>query len=237
MLEELSDYGLSEKEIKIFLSSQKLGPVTANQLAVDSGVIRSTTYEILESLRQKGIISSFEKDNKLYFESISPKQLLALIQDKARKIERIIPSLESLRAKDITRPTSQVFIGKKGIQAVLEEILEKKISYWAYANSDLFEKFQYYFPNFIKRKIELKIFSRVIQEKTTITIKDRAEGKKGFREMRFSKEKLKASAFIYGDKVLFLDIANDELVGVLITDKNIADLQRQVFEIMWKDSK
>ena len=54
MLKELQDMGLSEKEAKIYLASLEIGRATADQLAKQAKIVRSTTYVQLESLMKKG---------------------------------------------------------------------------------------------------------------------------------------------------------------------------------------
>ena len=79
MREQLRKYGFSEKEIEIYLACLKLGDSTANRLSEITGIRRSTIYEVIESLKKRGIITSFRKNNKYYFSSIKPNSLINLL--------------------------------------------------------------------------------------------------------------------------------------------------------------
>ena len=55
--EILIDFGLSEHEALVYLSSLMLGPSTVNKIAKHSGVKRTTVYPVVESLKRKGIMN------------------------------------------------------------------------------------------------------------------------------------------------------------------------------------
>ena len=75
MYEELKEFGLSENEIKIYIDLLKTGTATANRLSKLSGVKRSTTYDNLNLLVNKGLVSSIIKEKVIYFEAIDPKKM------------------------------------------------------------------------------------------------------------------------------------------------------------------
>jgi len=58
MEKELQEIGLNANEAKIYLSILKLGEATANRIANLSEIARSTTYDILEKLKHRGLIKS-----------------------------------------------------------------------------------------------------------------------------------------------------------------------------------
>lgn len=237
MQEELKHYGLSEKEIKIYLSNLKLGTTTANQISIDSGVKRTTTYEVIESLKQKGIISTFKKDKKSFFEAANPKRLISILKEKQKLIENILPELEQIKQSTTEKPQAQVFIGKEGIKTIFEEILEKKMDYWISGNTDIFTKLGFYFPNFIQRRIEAGIKARVIETRSELTESHKKTAKKDNREIRFLEFKPKSQIVIYENNVAFITISDEELVGIKITNKFITETQKQLFEILWDIAK
>lgn len=69
---ELQNLGLSEKEAKVYTTSLELGPDTVQNIAKESGINRATTYVQIGTLKEKGLISEFEKGKKTYFVAESP---------------------------------------------------------------------------------------------------------------------------------------------------------------------
>ena len=96
---------------------------------------------------------------------------------------------------------------------------------------------QFYFPNYIRRRVEAKIHTRVITEKSTKTIEMLKTEKKEFRESRFIlKIDFPTINYIYGNKVAILSLEK-EIIGLIIENESIANTQKHVFELLWKIAK
>ena len=82
----LEDFGLSNKEIKVYLAALEMGTATANELSKKSGLNRSTVYDLLKALVEKGISSTVIKNNASYFEVVEPERLVSILEEKKKKI-------------------------------------------------------------------------------------------------------------------------------------------------------
>src|SRR5437868_13388020 len=119
MLKELQDMGLSEKEAKVYLAALELGPTTAEKLAIQAKVNRSTTYVQLESLMEKGLMSTYEEGKKTFFAPESPellRRLLTLKKDEVvareRDLTRFLPDLLRQFEGAGEKPVVRLFPGK-----------------------------------------------------------------------------------------------------------------------------
>ncbi len=72
--EILRDLGLTEKEIKVYLTSLSLGQSTVNAIAKKSQLNRVTCYDILKYLKEKGLVSYVIKSGVKYFEAAEPQK-------------------------------------------------------------------------------------------------------------------------------------------------------------------
>lgn len=133
MLKELQDIGLSEKEARVYLAALQLGPATADQLAKQSKIVRSTTYVQLESLMKVGLMSTYEEGKKTFFAPESPELLKRLlskqkdnINSKEKDLATFLPELLRQYEGAGERPVVRFFPGKEGITAVREEVLTTK---------------------------------------------------------------------------------------------------------------
>jgi len=61
MIEKLQQIGLSKKEAQIYLALAKKPETTANGIAKATSSNRTVTYNILQQLLEKGIITYFKK--------------------------------------------------------------------------------------------------------------------------------------------------------------------------------
>lgn len=133
MLKELQDIGLSEKEAKVYLAALEIGRATADQLAKQSKIVRSTTYVQLESLMKKGLMSTYEEGKKTFFAPESPELLKRLLvkqrEDigiKERELTDFLPDLLRQFEGAGERPVVRFFPGKEGIKLAREELLTTK---------------------------------------------------------------------------------------------------------------
>ena len=108
--EELRKYGLSEKHAKVYISLLRLGPATVNSIAEDCDLVRTSTYDILKSLREEGIVGSMVKNKIIHFEAADPEKLIQIIEGKKKHIENVIPELKKLKKEVYEIPRSETYI-------------------------------------------------------------------------------------------------------------------------------
>jgi len=86
MFEILRKIGLTESEIKVFQALSKVGSAPVSDLVQKTHLHRTNLYDILERLREKGIISSITKNNVKYFSILEPKNLLNLLEKQKKEL-------------------------------------------------------------------------------------------------------------------------------------------------------
>jgi len=236
--EALQAFGLSEKEIKIYLACLEIGTATANELAEKSYLNRSTTYDVLKSLLEKGIASKTIKEKTTHFEVALPEKLLSVLDEKKQKLTAVLKELKQLQEFTIRKPTIQVYQGKEGFKTILDDILATKQATDVISTSKIFEVMKNFFPYYIQRRTELQIPARVIQEYSQQTNTLKQTDKKDLRTTKSIQGfTINSMTFIYANKTATIKLVEKEIIGVLITDQNLADDQRKIFEILWKQAK
>ena len=82
----LNDIGLTENEVKIYLTLLKAGAVTAYELSQKSGIYRVHVYDKLEQLINKGLVTYVYEGSKKYFKAASPEKLKQYLEDKEKEL-------------------------------------------------------------------------------------------------------------------------------------------------------
>jgi sugar-specific transcriptional regulator TrmB len=127
----LTGLGLSDKEAKVYLANLTLGPATAQAIAAKATVNRPTTYVMIESLQNQGIISSHIQGKKRYFKAIEPEKLQLLIDRQTRRLaesatqlKQLLPAFETLlpNLKTSEEGTVAIYEGAQGINYWQDEI-------------------------------------------------------------------------------------------------------------------
>jgi len=240
MIEEnLKEFGLTEKEVKVYLALLKLGTALVQEVAKKAGTYRTYTYEILKSLKEKGLVSYVIKSGKQYFEVAEPEKLVNILKEKESKITGILPDLKKIYKSAVEKPKIEFYEGKEGLKTILDDLIRTKKEILVYCSTKKqLQLLRFYFPNFIKRRVKARIKTKVITERSKEALKIHEKDKEELREMKFLPENMEfpTSTNIYVNKVAILSLEKD-IVGVIIESEDIANSQRMVFDLLWKIAK
>ncbi len=240
MYEELREFGLSDNEIKIYVTLLKTGISTANRISKLTGIKRSTTYDNLSILKNKGLVSFIIKDGVCYYESIDPKKIIRLMDEKKEKLSKCVNDLILLKETNKDEGGASYFEGKTGVITILNDILDEKKELWFIGSrKKAMQAMQNYPDNFVTKRVDAGIPLRAVmsvEDKGDPSMNDKKVYK--ISNMRFLEElkEISANIFIYGDKVAFMT-TGDNLAGIIIKNKEILKQQRRIFEILWKKAE
>jgi len=235
---EIKKLGLSDKETKVYIAILKLGQAPAAEIATHSGINRATTYIILEELKNKGLISIFQKGKKTIFAVEPPERLKNLFEIEERRVKEsfsglknILLDLNKLYESRGEHPKTRLFEGDDGIDSLRDDILKTKT------------KFLYQIlPLDIKQdSTEKKSQDQKIKKLYNIPSKSIYYNKKGKifseksgkAEYKFLKDKFDTEIIIYGEKIAFINIKKNP-VGVIIDDSAVSQTMKIFFGALWE---
>ncbi|OGX32324.1 MAG: hypothetical protein A2787_10225 [Omnitrophica WOR_2 bacterium RIFCSPHIGHO2_01_FULL_48_9] len=233
----LIDLGLTRNEVLIYLANLKLGSSRVEEISRKAGILRTTAYDVLDSMVRKGFSASVIKSGVRYYSVTEPRQIIGLLDEKKKKVEEIMEDLEGMKKSVIAKPKMQMFEGKDGLKSVYSDILSTGKDLMGYGNAELSMKvLTYFLPTFIKGRVKIGMRSRLIVERSETGIEFKKTDKSQKRETRFldSTKSMETIFYIYGDKVAILTFVSKEPIAIIIENKEIADSQRILFENMWK---
>jgi HTH-type transcriptional regulator, sugar sensing transcriptional regulator len=245
--EALEEAGMSEKEIKVYLELLKIGTGKAGILAKKTELNRTTVYDLLEGLIQKGIISKYRKGAQTSFSAVNPELLLNYLENEKqeavakadrdkKRIESLMPQFVSLQDITPNRPKVQFFEGEKGMREAYEDTLTSRESILAFANvQTMHEALPNFFPQYYKRRVAKKIYIRAICPDNAQSQKRHELDQEEMREIRFLPNKemsFSPEVNIYNNKMLVASWK--EKMAIIIESKELADLQKMTFEMLWE---
>jgi sugar-specific transcriptional regulator TrmB len=233
----LLDYGLTEKECDTYLALLQLGQATSAQISKKTGILRQTTYDILDKLIVQGFaLKSFE-NNVTQFNAQKPENLIALIDEKKRKMEQAIPGLLSFISPN-QLITNQQFSGIKGIKMIYEEFQTASEIYTIQPEipEELLKEF--FVQNFLTKRIENKIAIFILKASIATTFqKSIITDKTAFREVRLN-EKINFPSqhlIIYNQTTVMIDYKN--LIAIKFTYAPFTAMMKQYFDLLWETGK
>ena len=74
--EILKQIGLLDAEIEIYLAVLRLGSTSVTALYKETAIHRTHIYDLLEKLKEKGLVSEFLQSGVKYFQATPPRKLL-----------------------------------------------------------------------------------------------------------------------------------------------------------------
>ena len=132
MLEDsLMKLGFSPSEIKVYTFLINAGSNYAGKISSGTKLNRTNVYEALERLRAKGLVASVIKNKVRCFEAEKPESLVYFAKQKEeeygaikKRLTKDIKSIRDIYTTDKSSLEATIFVGKKGLRILFEEILE-----------------------------------------------------------------------------------------------------------------
>ena len=230
---ELRKLGLKDKEVKIYLAGLELGPSPVQDIAKKAGVVRPTTYEIIKSLKIKGLFAETKKGVRRLFVAQSPEKILELLRMQKRELEekerefiRIIAALES-KYYSGERGGISVFHGEEGIK-----MLEEKISFSSTPEILVFasrvDKKEMQRREEIYKQIKTRRGKSDVKELYGETLD--ASFSHGERKSIASKHMVPGTLIIFDHAVFF---PAESFKGYLIENQLVVELLKSLFHTLW----
>ncbi len=243
---QLIEFGLSEKEAKVYLALLELEIAAVSEIAKTANINRSSTYVVLNSLKKKGLIGTSEDKKIQRYVATSPEMLLREAEDRAQKSENIknkisdiIPELKSMHKDTKHRPIVRVFDGKKGLREIYWDILYTKEAKELKTFSDPTTIFRM-FPNFMEQALErtskgIKMYAVCPATKEVLELCKNAPSTDEIITIPYEKFKSSNNVAIYGNKIALA--SPKEEFGIIIENKEIADVMKNIFDLSWQEAK
>ena len=245
-LEILEELGFSDKESAVYLALLAVDSATVAEIAKKAEIQRTTSYEILDGLLQRGLVSKYKKHKKIYFSAGDPRRLISYLErekeESIKKIEiqkskvtEVMGEFLSLLEPRSTKPKVEFYEGEKGMREAYEDTLNADGEILAYANVEtMHEGLPNFFPEYYARRVEAGVKIKAVMPANAVSL-DRA--KKDREELRESvilsdeQQTFSPEVNIYNNKMMIASWK--EKMAVIIESKELADLQRVIYKIVW----
>lgn len=237
----LKKLGLSEKEIRVYLSCLKLGPSPVRKIAFSAEINRGTAYDILKSLIELGLVSYYHQDKHQYFSAEDPSRLNDALEKRQKEllevkneVADIIPQLKSIFEQSGSKPVMKLYDGNLGLKIILQDVISsclasRKKNYYVFSSSAIKNCLYEAYPDFSNDRIKAGVSVKVI----SIGPGGQTQG---LDERKWLTEKESAPTYtlIYAGKVAMISLdENKNPIGVIIKDTNLYQTQKMIFEFVW----
>jgi sugar-specific transcriptional regulator TrmB len=245
----LEDFGLSEREILLYLTLLRTGPNTIMNLARETAIKRSTTHNNVEELIKKGLVSQTNYGERRMVIAEDPEKLKFLMEQKKyniKKLEENLPSvigvINSLvpEARENTKVEVKYYQGDKAVFYVYELSL-KADEVYSFADLDRYYEIYPDTTDLWKKAFEdnkkREVWDLIVDSKLSRSIVDD-------KHPRYHVKYLPSSEFfqgfefadyiIFDNKVAIIQLKAEETVATVIDSAPMAMSLKALHKSMWE---
>ena len=234
---QLKELGLTENEIKVYLTLLRIGTAQAGRIAVEAALERTSTYNALKRLQEKSIIASVVEGKTRMFSAGLPEKLLDMLTEKEEIARQIIPQLKTMQKFELEKENILKFRGYAGVKTVLNDVLRSCDSGEEYlmfgSEGQLSKRMPEFSRIYVAKKDQKKLKARILLRQ--------ANGEKVLSKYTAMKSVPTdvvslTSVSVYKNKVSLL-LWSETPEAIIIDHEDTAKTFRSYFEFMWKKAK
>lgn len=240
-LNKLIQYGLNKAEATVYLDVLSNLDSSAFAIYKRVGLPKTSVYHLLESLKKRGLVESWKKNNILYFSAGSPKRLLVEVKEKEDLLHSLIPDLTNLSNQNSQTNSVKMYEGADNLKKVMWEALEycakhKINSMLTAATDSISADMPRFMDDWLKEREGMNIFVKMLIPKGKMF-----EGfdSNALRETRFLPDNFDLPSIIniYGDRVDLFSFKDNKINSVVIDSAPYTDLLRNFFLLTWQTAE
>ena len=232
MREELQKLGMTKSEAVVFELLVKYGGLSGSQLAKKSGIDRSTTYNLLDSLNAKGFVSYSVKDGLKFYQISNPSNLRKFAEEISQIAEEVIKKIKETQQKTPSESLVEIYEGKSAPKVMYHHYLSSK-------NQD-FYTYGGYGKMFSTLQPEIKEYIKEFKSRKNFLYSFISKDYPHLDELKAIPGKIKQTSinaipmgFTIGSDTVTFHIYEDESKIILIKNSLIAKGMRELFELAW----
>lgn len=238
----LQSLGLEHQEANVYLAALRLGTSPASNIAKRCKIPRSTARYTCEQLVQKQLMVESQRKNTKLYTPENPEKLKKLleiqmeeVQIKHQQLDVAMHDLKQIFNPYTVMPKVQFYEGEEEMIRLYERILDRREPIDSFEEAgELFELFPDYPDEFVKKRIDRKIFNRCIAPKGN---RLNVSNPERLIEVKYLDPKQYPFTWhvkICGDLVGIFSFQKHASMAIAIQHADISKNFRLLFEFFWK---
>jgi sugar-specific transcriptional regulator TrmB len=254
----LTLFNLNDKEKKVYLFLAKSGWNTVLTLSRNISIKRTTLYNILDSLIDKGFVDIKIEDKTTYYNVSGIEKIQIAIEKQKSVVSKMEDSLKILNSSlsllansDDTKTSIHFYRGVSGVESAewktaikrdTETLILSNSRWQIETGKEFAEKVrqQRLDNNSPVRELSNSDTFTIIPKNCEISWTDNKEYlKKSYHHRQIDKKILNISneILICKDSIYIYSLNNNEIVVIEIINKGYANMLRNLFEIAWNQAE
>lgn len=242
-------YGLSEAEGRVYLYLLEKGFSTALIMSRQLQMGRTKIYRLLDKLKHKQLVEFKVDQRGMKFGATNPHKFQQLVTEKEQQViglkqslPILLKQLGSLVAASSSKSKVLYYEGIEGLKQVSYNITRAKGLLRVFEVDHLSDFLDIKFSEEVRQElVSNKILTHDLTNKKSFLGFTDVEGMistySKFRYVNPKKLKINFEVLIYNDVYATYTYKNKNIFCVEIYNKQLAEMQKQLFDYIWKQSK
>lgn len=235
----LVENGFTDKEAAVYLAALEAGEATIGQLAAKAKLKRPTVYNVVELLKNRGLVSVIKRRGSQHVAALSPRVLVDRLKQSATLAEQALPQFLEMAYASPLKPRLRFYEGIDGLKEILAEFAHSQGESFCFTDYEQMPKelFQFIRKVVVPGRREQRNFLRLIVPKNDVNIHVQTEDKIHYGEHRIIDLRGRRNPIeIIGfdtSKVSFSSFTPHEQFGVIIDSLAIHETLKNLFLFVW----
>ncbi len=239
------EIGLNQNESIVYELLLKEGAMPAGKISKLTELTRTNTYNVLNSLSRKGVLSKYKDSSYIHYEVEHPTALQELLVNKKKQIDNsqsmltsYIDSLISDYNLSGKRPGVFRFEGKAGLERSYNEMLKDRHDIDIIMDRPRFRSFiGKYNEYFVRSRKRYQMKTRVITPDYDIIDSSDKQDLRAVRYIPRDTFPFEIDLKITRSRIVITTLREENAVGITIIDAEIARNFMLLFELVWNLAK
>lgn len=238
LLKNLIDIGLTENEAAVYFALLSLGGNSVTKIARVTEIKRTTVYNTIENLVEKGLVRLELTGLKNTYVPEDPSKLKQILDLRAQKFDALLPDLNALYVNKGIDGSIKQYQGLRAIKVLYTQLLNEVGRGEDYCVITDQEKWlnldPHFFEKFIEKRAELNLNIRLLFTKSSIAEKHKQFERNFNQAVKFlpDKTKLSTNLIITKHKVIIHRL-EEPYKAIVIDDPLVVEMHKASFEVMW----
>lgn len=244
LLRTLQELDFTQYEASVYLELLKKGPSNAGPIVSATGLHRQFVYTALDSLAERGLVSTVVQRNRKLFQAVRPSAILREQEEREARARMLVPQLEALHVSASAQTEVNTFYGREEYWRNLQTIVASagksdRVVRIIGGASDMLaytaigDNYDEYVRLCAKRKIQKRL---IAAESTAADFKMKfaTEGTNELRTLRFGLSSPTMTRMT--QEMVSIEIYSEPLVVIQIMNPTLAQSYIEHFQLLWLEA-
>ncbi len=215
--------------------------MTISDIARSSNTKRATCYEYIDELLSRDLTIRTPVGKRMYFSASHPRTILSEIKKRAASFEEKLPELVEMHDKAAQKPKVTFFEGKRELRRIYDEMFKTvgevhsifpPAAFFQSFTEEEYSEFDSAIGEHAIKSKDLFVADRFYKKIKEIRDKNGTDNKVDKKLPPWFRSNV--DVLIYSEKVALVSLR--DLSAIVIENKDIADLFRNLHEGLWRTS-